>query len=223
MQSECEMHKHGHHTKKEKSRRRDMAEAEAEKSAPSCCARNAWPWLLAALVVDLGVPSTVGAMCGPHCPPDANFGVVSFLQTVWLRSPYFFGESSLDLWAAAVARCLAYAVLGLLRLRRRPAPSSDAPSTARSTPLLAQSLNSDLASGAVSPALLRASLPTTAVPLMSLRHAALAGWALTTISWVHGTAKGFGRLLQSGEERYGNGSGYGGRCDDCGFCLYAFR
>ena len=67
-------------------------------------------FLIVTLLVDFTLPSTVGAVCGPHCPTgfsNSTVGFVAFLigpASPWLHMPYVFGESSLDLWAAAVFR-----------------------------------------------------------------------------------------------------------------------
>ena len=186
-----------------------MLEDEESKPAPSWCARAAFLWLLAALAIDVAVPSTVGVVCGPHCPDHARSGLVYFLQTVWWRMPYFFGESSLDLWAAAVLRFVVFALLGLLRLRRSPrraASSSEPPaaSTRHAAPLLARPLNADLAGDVPAPS---SSANAEVAPRLHHRHAMICAWALSVLTCVHVVAKGFGRLLQSGDRSEGNGFG----------------
>ena len=160
--------------------------------------RKSWIVFAVALIIDLAIPSTLGAVCGPcsndsavpeGCPADLSqwtfYGFVTFLSTVWPHMTYRFGESSLDLWAAAVARWLLYAILCVARLIMRRKPGRAA------SPML-QPLNAAYtASGAAVP------VPhPTSGPHLSAKRAAWIAWGLTALSWTHGTAKAVGRLLQ---------------------------
>ena len=189
----------------------DAGDKEKEKPK-SRWSRTAHLWLLAALLVDVVVPSTVGTICGPHCPSPASSGLVFFLRKAWWHGPYLFGASSLDLWAAAVGRLFAYMLLSLLRLRltRWAAPPpllSIGSSSHHVSPLLAP-LNAGSLGGSDAASPMSAGSPgEVSAPWLRAKYAGYVGWALSGLTWSHGTAKGFGRLLSAGDPAYGSGFG----------------
>jgi hypothetical protein len=182
-----------------------------EQSAAYCafCSRVAWVWLLASLCVDVALPSTIGAMCDArHCPPHGEFGIVSMLHKVWPHQRYVFGESSIDLWAAAAARLLSYALLALLRLKRTRRAVVGSTSVQHTAPLLA-SLNAQPAIAASTSTADGgdAAAGSGGTPCMSGKAATICAWAVTVVTWLHGSGKGLARLLQSGDASRGDGFG----------------
>ena len=156
--------------------------------------------LLALLLIDVALPSTVGAVDPRH---NHGFGIIYFLTHVWFKQDYFFGASSFDLLGAATVRVIAFGILAAMRLlpRRRPVPSWVHLTTAGLQPL-----NASLITGGTGGGDTEEESPAAASRL----SATAAGWAafgLTACSWVHLTAKGAARLLQSG--RKGEGDGFG--------------
>lgn len=180
-----------------------------------------------ALLADLVFPSTIGAMCGPHCPSNfsnTTFGFVAFLTapaSPWVHMPYVFGESSLDLWAAATLRCALVIVIAILRNRRRVRPSSAKMATPLLQPLNAETIGSPFGSVYPSDAVSRGGrdavppVPSENLPAMtggsmtflSANQAWWSSWTLVALTWSHCTAKGLARLVQGGTLVDGDGFG----------------
>ena len=191
-------------------------DSEEEKHKKLWCPRTAFLWLIIGLAADVIVPSTFGTVCGPHCAEPGSSGLIYFLRKAWWHGPYLFGASSFDLWVAAIGRLIAYVLLAVLRLRvtRWPAPPHAVTSISSSAspllaPLNARPLNSDGAGTDVTSSLPSSSLPNGEVvaPWLRAKHAYYLSWALTSLTWTHGAAKGFGRLFSAGDPRYGSGLG----------------
>ena len=154
--------------------------------------------LVVSLAIDVTVPSTLGAICGPHCPDGTSSGLLQFVSEVWPRMRYVYGESSLDLWVAALSRWLAFALLAALRLCRRPSRQGAASGSA----MLLTPLNAD-----VSHPTREGGRATSSGPLLGHAHAAWLVWTLTVLTYLHGCSKGVARLLQSGRAQDGDGFG----------------
>ena len=146
--------------------------------------------LALSLLTDIVIPSTVGTMCGPHCPSSHPFGIFAFVSSgVWWKQKYFYGESSLDLCAAALLRMLCYTCLLLLmqccHTRRTGASSSP----------LQQPLNAELTPASSDAATVQVpAKPHRALTVGSVRLAT----ALSFATLMHAISKAFTRMLQSG-------------------------
>lgn len=155
-----------------------------------------------ALIADFVIVSIAGTVCGPHCKTnvhhDFNFAAWLSVHGPWRSMPYHYGESSLDLWAAAVLRCLL--VIALYILRTLPAQPS---ATALSSAPMLQPLNADVTVGVASRSGDAEAGSTDApAPGPARVLSASSAWSLAALlvgcSWLHCISKGAARLLQSG-------------------------